>query len=201
MTTEELGSTLADLFGPAAQTIAPGSWQIEAPNFRLLVLLSEDETWLRVLVPIVPAQEAQPFLQQILEANFDTTQETRYALQQGLLWGVFQHSLLDLSEADLTAALGRLLHLHQQGLSPFFDQLVEERIRQIVQAAKRQGQSLETTLQTLNRFYQEGLMGGLGQTAADRDQVLASWRFQLERLWQEIDAGPQSPPDGDDRPE
>lgn len=188
MTPEEIASTLTELFDEkVVQAIAPGSWQVETPDFRLLVLLSEDQSWLRVLLPIVSAQAAQPYMQQLLEANFDDTQEVRYALQQGVVWGVFQHSC-DLAASDFTSAIARLISLHQLGLSDFFNQLVESRMRQIIHAAKQQGQSLEATLQTLDRFYEEGILGDLEQGAESREQVLAAWRRRLERLWPEVEA-------------
>lgn len=156
MKTEEINDTLTELFGAATiQALAPGSWQIETPNFRLLVLLSDDESWLRVLLPIVSAQAAEPFFEQLLAANFDDTQETRYALHQGAIWGVFQHSRESLVTGEFSAAIARLITLHQLGLSDSFNQLIEGRIRQIIQAAKQQGQSLEATLQNLDRFYEE----------------------------------------------
>jgi DNA-binding transcriptional regulator YhcF (GntR family) len=187
MTPEELPTTLTTLFGDTIQTLAPGSYQVETPELRLLVLLSDDQSWLRVLLPIAPAQEAQPYLEELLEANFDTTQEARYALHQDVLWGVFQHSYAGLSIADFTAALERLLFLHQQGLNDTFSTLAEKQIRQIIQAAKRQGQSLELTLQTLDRFYEEGLMGDLAMGAQSREEVLAAWQRQLTRLWAEVE--------------
>ncbi|MCL1464954.1 hypothetical protein [Argonema galeatum] len=187
MTPEQIALTLQELFGPDVQTIAPGSWQVERPNYRLLVLLSDDLSWLRILIPIVPAQEAQPFLEQLLEANFDVTQETRYALMQDVLWGVFQHNRESLVTSDFSGAIARLLSLHERGLSDCFNQLVQSRVRQIIKAAKLQGQSLEATLQTLDRFYEEGLMGDMAQGAAAREQVLAAWRYQLERFWPEVE--------------
>jgi hypothetical protein len=187
MTPEELPVTLTTLFGETIQTLAPGSYQVETPEFRLLVLLSDDQSWLRVMLPIAPAQEAQPYLEELLEANFDTTQEARYALHQGVLWTVFQHSCHGLSIADFTAALERLLFLHQQGLDDSFSTFAEKQIRQIIQAAKRQGQSLELTLQTLDRFYEEGLMGELSMGAQSREEVLTAWQRQLTRLWAEVE--------------
>jgi hypothetical protein len=200
MSPEEISTTLKELFGsdvrempkasdslPTGYAIASstGLWQVETPTFRLLVLLSEDQSWLRVLIPIAPAQEAQPFATQLLEANFDDTQETRYALNQGVLWGVFQHSRESLNTDDFSAAVGRLLVMNQQGLSNLFNNLIEGRIGQIIHAAKLQGQTLEATLQTLDRFYEEGLMGEMDQGAESREAVLAAWRRQLERLWPE----------------
>lgn len=185
MIPEEITDTLKTLFGNAVEASEPESWQVDADSFRILVLLSEDQSWLRSLVSITSAQEAAPYLEQLLEANFDETQETRYALYQGVLWGVFQHSRASLTAADFKAAIARLLSLQQQGLSASFSQLAENQIRQIIQAAKLQGQSLEATLQTLDRFYQEGVMGEINQNASQREQVLTAWRYQLERLWSE----------------
>lgn len=187
MTPEALVQTLTDLFGDIVQTLAPGSYQVETDGLRLLVLLSDDQSWLRVLVPIAPAQEAQPFLEQLLSANFDTTRETRYALQENVLWGVFQHSRDGLTSEDVTAAIQQLTELHQQGLNGFFSQLVEQQMRQIIWAAKRQGQSLEATLQNLDRFYQEGLMGDMNAGTQAKDDTLAAWRYQLERLWDQVE--------------
>ncbi len=186
MTPEEIASTLIELFGTSAVGgVAPGSWQVDTSNFRLLVLLSEDSDWLRVLLPIVPIQEAQAFLGQFLEANFDETQEVRYALYEGVIWGVFQHNSGTVVSADLSNAINRLVSLHKAGLDNVFNRLIESRIRQIIQAAKQQGQSLQATMQNLERFYAEGLMGEINQTSEEREAVIAAWRRQLESLWHE----------------
>lgn len=186
MTPQDITETLTSLFGDQVQISPPESWQVEVENLRLLVLLSEDGSWLRSLVTIAPAGEAEPYLKQLLESNFDETQETRYALYSGALWGVFQHSLDSLTMADFEGAIARLLNLQQRGLSELFNQFAEAQIRQIIQAAKLQGQSLEETLQSLTRLYEEGVMGDLESNAAERGRVLGAWRYQLERLWGEI---------------
>ncbi|HLP91570.1 MAG TPA: hypothetical protein VK184_23670 [Nostocaceae cyanobacterium] len=186
MTPEEIAGTLTGLFGAdLVQAIAPGSWQVEDAAFRLLVLVSEDNTWLRVLLPIVPVGEVEGFLSQFLEANFDDTQETRYAVYDGVIWGVYQHNLGTLASADLGNAIARLVSLYQNGVNDAFNRMVESRIRQIVQAAKQQGQSLEATMQSLERFYAEGILGEINQSSTSRDEVLAAWRRRLESLWNE----------------
>lgn len=187
MTPEAIAQTLSDLFSKAdLQAIAPGSWQVDTPTYRLLVLLSEDHSWLRVLLPIVPLHEAQAFLAQFLEANFDDTQEVRYALYDGVIWAVYQHNSSTLTTEDLSSAIARLISLYEAGLNDVFNRLIENRVRQIVQAAKQQGQSLEATMQNLERFYAEGLLGEVNQTVEAREEVLAAWKRQLERLWNEV---------------
>lgn len=188
MMLSEIADTLTELFGAEAVcAIAPGSWQIQTPTFRLLVLLSDDFTWLRVLLPILPQKEAQPFLEQFLEANFDDTQEVRYAVHQAVVWAVFQHNCNSLVSEDLRKAIARLITLFDLGLSDVFNRFIESRVRQIIVAAKQQGQSLQATMQNLDRFYAEGLMGEIDSSSEAREQVLATWQRQLERLWNEVE--------------
>lgn len=184
----EISSVLEQLFNP--ETIkhdVDEAWQIKNEQVHLLVILSEDKTWLRLLTPIAAASEAQSLLPQLLEDNFDLTQEVRYATNQGVLWGVYHHRLATLVAEDLENAIASLQSLVNKGLSSSFNQLIEKQIIQIVKAAKAQGQSLEATYQTIDRFYQEGVMGGVDQDPAQREQFLAAWKMQLERLWSEVE--------------
>jgi hypothetical protein len=185
MTPSEITTTLTHIFGDAIEVKEPDSWQVEAEDLRILVLLSEDQTWLRALVTIASAAEAEAFLPQLMAANFDETQETRYAIFQDLLWGVFHHNFTTLTIDDFQAAIARLVILQQQGLSESFNELAETQVRQIIRIAKQQGQSLPTTLQMLDRLYQEGVLGGMEQGSQERGEVLKAWRYQLERLWSE----------------
>jgi hypothetical protein len=77
--------------------------------------------------------------------------------------------------------------LYENGLSDSFNKLAETQVRQIILTAKQQGQSLETTLQALDRLYQEGVMGDIDQTGPQREEVLKAWRYQLERLWNQVE--------------
>lgn len=186
MEIQSITDYLHDRFGTAVQVNLPDAWQVETSDFRLLVLLSADQSWLRVLLPIVPMSSVKAFLSQLLEANFDLTQETRYALHQDVLWGVFQHDLASLTADCFEAVINRLLTMHQEGVDPFFNAFVEQQVRQIIHAAKLQGQSLEKTMQTLDRFYSEGMMGDMGD-GEYQGQALDAWRRQLERLWPEVE--------------
>ncbi len=188
MKTAEISSILERLFNREdINHDVEEAWQIKNSQIHLLVILSEDHTWLRLLSPIAAASEAQSLLPQLLEDNFDTTQEVRYAVNQNVLWGVFHHRLASLTSEDLESAIASLASLVEKGLSQSFNQLIEKQIIQIVKAAKAQGQSLESTYQTIDRFYQEGIMGGIDQDPAQREQFLAAWKAQLERLWSEVE--------------
>lgn len=183
----EISSILERLF--AREDIkhdAEEAWQVKNSQIHLLVMVSEDHTWLRLLAPIASINEVKSLLPQLLEDNFDATQEIRYATNQGVLWGVFHHSLKSLTTGDLEHAISSLVALVEKGLSRPFNELIEKQIIQIIKAAKIQGQSLESTYQTIDRFYQEGIMGDIDQEPAQREKFLSAWKSQLERLWSEV---------------
>lgn len=161
------------------------NWQVQTDSVRLLVILSEDKSWIRVLVPVAAMTEAQPLLGQLMEANFDVTGAVRYASGQNVLWTVFQHNFATLTESDFQDGVAQSIAIAQKGLGEAFQQLIEGRIRQIIQASKAQGQSKEATYKTLERFYQEGMMGDLDRNPQERDDFLAAWKAQLDRLWDE----------------
>ena len=184
----EISPILERLFAPEdIKHDVEEAWQIKNSKIHLLVILSEDRSWLRLLSPIAAAGEAQSLLPQLLEDNFDRTQEVRYAISQNVLWGVFHHRFASLTSEDFESAIASLVALVEKGLSQSFNQLIEKQIVQIVKAAKAQGQSLESTYQTIDRFYQEGIMGGIDQDPTQREQFLAAWKSQLERLWSEVE--------------
>ena len=79
-----------------------------------------------------------------------------------------------------------MLDLKEQGISDYFNEVIENQIRHVIIAAKLQGQTLAATLQTLERFYTKGLMGEIYMNSEYRQKTLAAWRYQLERLWSEV---------------
>ena len=84
-------------------------------------------------------------------------------------------------------AVQRLVAIFKQGLDSVFNRHIEKQIRQIIKAAKLQGQSLEATMQTLERFYSEGVMGNLDSDSASQKGTVEAWRYQLKRLWDEAE--------------
>ncbi|MEM8642482.1 MAG: hypothetical protein AAGG51_27235 [Cyanobacteria bacterium P01_G01_bin.54] len=185
---------LLDLF-PQATVTQPSdvTWQVELPQARLLAIASsraqgaiaaEELTWLRILLPLAPQSEAQDYLEALLEANFETQQRVHYALHQGVLWAVAGQPLNTLTPADLTAAIEQARQCQETWLRDAFLYTTEKQIRQIIQVAKQQGQSLEATLQNIGRFYAEGILGGLEQTPEERESTMAAWQARLTQLWE-----------------
>ena len=186
METPQIASILQEIFSVDDLEVKDEvSWQVNSPDVRLLVLLSADKNWLRIMTPIASQVEAQPLLSVLMEDNFDVTEDVRYALSQDLLWGVFQHNFASLTPTDFQRVVTKMIALAKKGLSEAFQQLVQQRVKQIIQAAKAQGQDKETTFKNLERFYQEGMLGDLDRDPQEREDFLAAWQRQLDRLWDE----------------
>jgi hypothetical protein len=183
MIPEDIQSFLTNRFGRSLTVADPDSYQVDTPDYRLLIILSAQQSWIRMLVPIAPAQEAMTFIEEFLSANFDATLETRYAINQGVLWGVWQHSVAGLTTEDFNTAIDRSIDLKRVGIDRAFQDFVTKQVKAIVSIAKQRGDTLEQTMQTLDRFYAEGVMGDLGATEDIRNEMMTAWQYQLERLW------------------
>lgn len=187
MTPDEITSALEDRFGKdVCQRVSDDAWQVETNQARLLAI--RPGSWLKLMIPLMQVAEAQPFITQMMNANFDETQEARYAFHQGVVWAVFQYDMAALAKPQFESAVDCLLALKADGVSVFFNRMVETQITQIIIASKKQGQTLEATMKTLDRFYSEGMMGDISSGSNDEYQkkALSAWRAQLERLWPTI---------------
>ncbi len=184
MDSTDLQTVLAAIGGTLSE-LAPGQWQLEAENWRVLVLTSVERDWLRIMVPIMPQAEALPLIQQLLEANFDRTRETRFALGNGLLWGMYQHRLSSVSAPDLHSALEQLKVLHSRGFQDAFEELADAKLHEIASALSEQGKALGDAIQLLERLYEEGVLGMLQASREDRELTLQIWRAKLTRIWSE----------------
>jgi hypothetical protein len=182
---QEIQPFLTNRFGTTLTIIDANSYQVETPEYRLMIILSGEQSWIRILIPIAPAAEAMTFVEEFLSANFDATLETRYALYENILWGVWQHSIAGLTPADFNMAIDRSIELKQVGIDRAFQDFASKQVREIARIAKQRGDTLEQTIQTLDRFYAEGVMGDLGATEEIRKEMMTAWRYQLERLWHE----------------
>jgi hypothetical protein len=185
MTPEDIQSFLTNRFGRGLTIADADSYQVDTPDYRLLIILSAQQSWVRMLVPIAPAAEAMTFVEEFLSANFDDTLETRYAINQGVLWGVWQHSVAGLTPEDFSTAIDRSIDLKRVGIDRAFQDFATKQVKAIVSIAKQRGDTLEQTMQTLDRFYAEGVMGDIGATEDIRQEMMKAWQYQLERLWNE----------------
>ncbi|MEM1059156.1 MAG: hypothetical protein AAGK14_07895 [Verrucomicrobiota bacterium] len=67
---------------------------------------------MRILAPIMPASELEPGqLEAMLQANFHTALDARYAMSNGLVYALFLHPLDSLTEDDVKLAAFQVANL------------------------------------------------------------------------------------------
>lgn len=78
------------------------------------VIVDETANRMRILVPISSADGlTQEELLRLMQANFDTALDARYAVANGRLWSTFIHSLAELQSDQLISGLAQTVTLAQ----------------------------------------------------------------------------------------
>lgn len=100
MTVTRLGEIAARL---DREMVTDGSrFQITIDDIPVLIVTDAAADRMRVMVPIRSAAGLEPEeLMRLLQANFDSALDARYAVAQGKLWGVFIHPLRALEPQEL----------------------------------------------------------------------------------------------------
>lgn len=104
MTVERL-STIALEIDPDAKLIS-NTIEMTIDDIPVLMVLSQSADRMRAMVPIrssdgLTTQE----LERVLQANFDSALDARYAIAQGRLWSVFIHPLSPLNREQFLSGL------------------------------------------------------------------------------------------------
>ena len=85
-------------------------WQFEIGKRQVFVITDPRAERMRIMVPIVEAKTLDnALLTRLMQANFDSALDARYAVAQDLLWGTFIHSLTSLSEREFVSGLAQAL--------------------------------------------------------------------------------------------
>ena len=80
----------------------------------MLLVADPNADRMRVMTPIARLADLPAELpQRLLQANFDSALDARYAIANELVWGVFVHPLTSLTEADLLSGIGQTANVAQ----------------------------------------------------------------------------------------
>ncbi|MFT6933037.1 MAG: hypothetical protein ACJAXT_001739 [Paracoccaceae bacterium] len=110
MTPERLAGILLVL-DAEAQT-APGQIQLSIADVPVLVVMDVAANRMRAMVPIASADQlTDQDLARMMQANFDTALDARYAIAQGRIWGVFIHPLAELEREQLISGIAQTVNL------------------------------------------------------------------------------------------
>ncbi len=78
----------------------------------VLIVMDADANRIRAMVPIASAAGlAEADLMRMMQANFDTTLDARYAVARGRLWAVYIHPLAELERAQFISGLAQTVNL------------------------------------------------------------------------------------------
>lgn len=90
----------------------PGFWQFSFQGHQTYVITDERADRMRIMVPVAPAESlSQEALLRVMQANFDTALDARYAIAQGALWSAFIHPLSPLDDAEFRAGFLQVVTL------------------------------------------------------------------------------------------
>ncbi len=89
-----------------------GFWQFEISNLTIMVITDEKADRMRIIIPIMEAEKLnQDSLFRIMQANFDSALDARYAIAKEILWSAYIHPLSSLNDEDFLIGLGQTVNL------------------------------------------------------------------------------------------
>ena len=106
MTADRLGELVLRIDEDAQQN-GP-SWLFRVADLEAMLIYDTDADRMRVMIPINDANALPPDeLVRLMQANFDSALDARYAIANEILWGVFIHPLSTLSDAEFLLGVGQ----------------------------------------------------------------------------------------------
>ncbi|SMO88376.1 hypothetical protein [Ruegeria faecimaris] len=110
MTYERLGKILFAL-DPETEPLGPG-FQLTIAEVPVLVITDVNADRMRAMVSIQSVEDlSAQDMQRMMQANFDSTLDARYAIANGTLWAAFIHPLSRLERDQLISGLAQTVNI------------------------------------------------------------------------------------------
>lgn len=88
------------------------TWQFTFQERPIILIFDEKADRMRMFTPIGPEEALDAgLMRRMLQANFDSALDARYAIANKLIWGVFIHPLSPLDQAQFASALFQVLNV------------------------------------------------------------------------------------------
>ena len=85
-----------------------GQWLVTVNEFTAQIITDENANRMRIIIPLLQTEDlTQTELYRLLQANFESALDARYAIAQGLVWSTFIHPLSSLTEEELISAMAQ----------------------------------------------------------------------------------------------
>ncbi len=110
MTAERLGELVLNVDEDAR--FSGSGWEFQVADLDVALIYDVRADRMRIIIPIGPTDDiSEDELLRIMQANFDSALDARYAIAQGKLWGTFIHPLSELSDLEFLIALGETANI------------------------------------------------------------------------------------------
>ncbi len=95
-------------------------WEFDVDGTTLALVFDVGADRMRLMLPVAGADElSEAMLRRLLQANFDTALDARYAIARDTLWATFIHPLSPLSEEELLSAISQTVSIARSYGSTF----------------------------------------------------------------------------------
>jgi len=89
-----------------------GFWSFTVEGVSVQVITDERANRMRIIVPIAKTQDlSQDELYRLMQANFDSTLDARYAIANEILWSAYIHPLEQLNDEGFLVGLGQAVNV------------------------------------------------------------------------------------------
>lgn len=89
-----------------------GYWEFNIEGRDVTVITDEKSDRMRIIVPVIEVESLkQNELTRLMQSNFDSTLDARYAIAKNVVWGAFIHPLSSLTEQEFLSGLGQTVNL------------------------------------------------------------------------------------------
>jgi len=110
MTLERLGKIIFTLDETAQSNGA--HFQMTIQDIPIMILTDVNANRMRTLIPIrAVADMTSDEVLRVMQANFDTALDARYAIAQGKLWATYIHPLSSLEKDEFISGLGQTVNI------------------------------------------------------------------------------------------
>lgn len=104
--------TLIRKIDPKATRPGDNQWQFVLNERPLMVVIDEGADRMRIMTPIIESKVLdEALLLRLMQANFDSALDARYAIAQDLVWGTFIHPLGELTPAFFLSGVGQVINV------------------------------------------------------------------------------------------
>ncbi len=103
---------LIDAVGYTVTRPADGQWRFRIEGIPVFVVTDTRANRMRILVGITKTESIpETLFRRLMQANFDTTLDARYAIARDIVWAAYLHMFKSLSDAEFLSGIGQTVNL------------------------------------------------------------------------------------------